>query len=169
MKTADMNRADDSFKLYDGWSYWVVRMGKTMQQDLAARLERYGLNDRKLAVLMSIETSAKDTPSAIADYMGVDRAVVARTLKEFHADDLISLHPNIEDGRSHKVSLTEKGRQKFQQGTICAREMNEYFAAKLNPGQAETIRKDFRGIVETENSTIDDKPLADLLGRDRGD
>ena len=142
-----MRAKQQDFKLYDGLAYWVVRFGRLMQQDLAARLAEHDLNDRKLGVLMSIETSHKETPSAIAAYMSIDRAVVARTLKELREQGLVQHYQDLSDGRSRRVVLTAEGRKVFKLGTECARAMNEAFAAKMPQGLAAQVRQTFRQIA----------------------
>ena len=140
----------EEFRLYDGVVYWIVRMGRTLQHEMAAQLAGIGLTNRTIAVLMAVDSAKKSTPSAIASYVGVDRAVVTRTLKELQDQALIDIAPNADDGRSHRVILTEAGKQKLDEGTACALDVNKAFAARLPDGQAEAIRRQFRAMVEEE-------------------
>lgn len=146
-------------RLYDGYTYWVVRMARTMRQNMAKCLARHNLNERVLGVLMSIQGSHRDTPSAIANYMDVDRSIVTRTLREMQERGLITFDRNEQDGRSRKLHLTEAGLELLELGTQCAHDNNHYFASKMPEGMDEDIRILFRGIVEAEQNAPPNQPL----------
>jgi DNA-binding MarR family transcriptional regulator len=150
------------FRPYDGLAYWVFRMGRVMHQDLASRLAKYDLNDRKLSVMMSIERSKMDTPTAIASYLDVDKAVIARTLRELERDGLVRLSQNSTDGRSRKIALTAAGQKRLARGIECAREMNESFARRMPTGQAEEIRNLFKRLSSGASDQLGAKPLLEV-------
>lgn len=154
-----MNTSGPTPQLYDGYSYWVVRMGRMMRQHMTRMLVKHDLNERILGVLMSIEGSNLDTPSAIADYMDVDRSVIARTLREMEQRNLIAVRQDGADGRLRKICLTDSGRELLVLGAQCAALTNEYFSAKLPEGMAEEIRHNFRHIVESDQSGSAGRPL----------
>jgi DNA-binding MarR family transcriptional regulator len=157
-----MNASSKDFRLYDGLAYWTFRMGRVMYQDLASRLARYDLNDRKLSVMMCIDASRVDTPSAIASYMDVDKAVVARTLRELERGGLVRSSQNSKDGRSRRFALTAAGKKQFAHGKQCAREMNENFAKLMPIGRAEEIRKLFKSISRSRGDEAVAKPLLEV-------
>lgn len=157
-----MSVSRKNFKPYDALAYWVFRMGRVMHQDLASRLSKYDLNDRKLSVMMSIESSKMDTPTAIASYLDVDKAVIARTLRELERDGLARLSLNSTDGRSRKVALTASGKKLLARGIECAREMNESFAMRMPAGQAEEIRSLFKTLSSEADDQLGTKPLLEV-------
>lgn len=146
-------------RLCDGYTYWVVRMARTMRQNMAKCLVKHNLNERVLGVLMSIQGSHRDTPSAIANYMDVDRSIVTRTLREMQERGLIIFDRNEQDGRSRKLQLTEAGLELLELGAQCAQDNNRYFASKMPEGMDEDIRILFREIVEAEQKTPPNQPL----------
>ena len=146
-------------RLYDGYTYWVVRMARLMRQTMADRLTVHDLNERILGLLMSVGGSNLTTPSAIANYMAVDRAIVARTLREMQARDLVELQANIHDGRSREIVLTAQGRALLDIGIQCAHENNMYFSSLMPGGMAGDIRLHYRSIVEAQQDTPKGQPL----------
>ena len=149
------------FKLYDGVVYWIVRMGRALQQEMKAQLGKIDLNVRSIAVLTAVDSGRAQTPSGIARYLGVDRAVVTRTLRDLQDRGWVRLARNTADGRSHHVALTEAGKNKLAQGAACARAVNEAFAAKLPPGHADDIRLRFRDLVEHNDAAGVRPPIFD--------
>ena len=146
-------------RLYDGYSYWVVRMGRMMRQNMRARLSAHDLNEQTLGLLMSVGGSNLTTPSAIASYMAVDRSIIARTLRDMQARNLVEIKQNSSDGRSREITLTAQGIALLELGTQCAHENNQHYSELIPEGMAEDIRLHFRRIVEAEQSAPPNQPL----------
>jgi len=145
-----MSPTNGDFKLYDGLGYWVVRMAVAMQHDLARRLAVHQLNDRILGVLTAIGDLDINTPSMIADEIGIDRAQVTRVLNDLKARGLIEHSRNSSDGRSRTIALTDAGKDALAIATECAREMNLFFADQMPKDRAASIRNLFKQITEND-------------------
>ncbi len=154
-----MNDDHGAPRLYDGYCYWVVRMGRSMRQHMSQRLFEHGLSEGMLGVLMSVEGSALDTPSAIAGYMDVDRSAITRTLREMEQRALVTTRKDGSDGRQRRITLTDEGIALLGAGTESARLTNAHYSSTLPEGMAEDVRRHFRRILLAEQAGTAGQPL----------
>jgi MarR family transcriptional regulator, negative regulator of the multidrug operon emrRAB len=121
------------------------------------RLERFEISEKKLDVLMILaaqaeldeETIERDpdamlqTPSGIADYVGVTRATVTGLLDWLEKRDLIARRGHPTDRRSMQIEITQAGKRLVAQaapvfGDACTR---------LSSTLSERDRKDLSRIL----------------------
>ena len=72
------------------------------------------------------------TPAAIADILGVSKALVTRSIKALADKKLISIQVNPDDRRSLKILLTENGEELAE---VC-RQVRQDFISQLTNGIA---------------------------------
>ena len=144
-----MNSNEPAFKLHDSLGHWVIRLSRAMQHNLSQQLAAYELNSRLLAVLMSVEDVEARTPSGIADYLLVDRAIVARALRDLRSRNLVDYCRNENDGRSRTLRLTDDGIAILELGRETMRICDQFYKERLPPDLTAAIRQLFHQSSET--------------------
>ena len=138
-----MNSNEPAFKLHDSLGHWVIRLSRAMQHNLSEQLAAYELNSRLLAILMTVEDAESRTPSGIADHLLVDRAIVARALRDLRARNLVDFCRNENDGRSRTLRLTDEGAAMLELGRETMRFCDMHYKERLPPDLTEAIRQLF--------------------------
>ena len=138
-----MNSNKPAFKLHDSLGHWVIRLSRAMQHNLSEQLAAYELNSRLLAILMSVEDADSCTPSGIADHLLIDRAIVARTLRDLRARNLVDFCRNENDGRSRTLRLTDEGAARLELGRETMRFCDTHYKQRLPPDLTDAIRQLF--------------------------
>jgi DNA-binding MarR family transcriptional regulator len=105
-----------------------AEMGREVHPDLEPGA--YGL-------LIGLHDCARARPSDLAEYFGLGKATVSRQLKVLEALGLIEREPDPDDGRAHRLSLTDEGKQRLE-GARAAR--RERFHALLGTWPEEDVR-----------------------------
>lgn len=93
----------------------VVSFANQVLAAVGGHFARYELSQARFSVLMALRYVPEHrwVPSALADFLGVRRATLTGILKSLEKDAWIQRTPNAEDARSVEITLTEKGRERF--------------------------------------------------------
>jgi MarR family transcriptional regulator for hemolysin len=125
-----------TYRLHDGLGYKLSRLSRTMQRRFEAELAPFGISRLAWCVLAAAGLQNIHAPSALADYIGINRTAMSRLLKEMQAAGLIRREPVAGDGRAAAVTLTEKGRAVCEAVRPLSAQVAEHFYAKLTKAEA---------------------------------
>ena len=138
-----MNSNESALKLHDSLGHWVIGLSRATQHNLSKQLANCELNSRLLAILMSVEDAESRTPSGTADHLLVDRAIVARALRDLRARNLVDFCRNENDDRSRTLRLTDEGAAMLELGQEAMRFRDTYYKERLPPDLTDAIRQLF--------------------------
>ncbi|MEO9819259.1 MAG: MarR family transcriptional regulator [Paracoccaceae bacterium] len=102
----------DSLELYrlrERLGFRLSRVARTMQEGLDAQLEAYGLSRLTWCVLSGVGLEGQQSPSDLADHIGVTRPVISRALKTMVDAGLIARTLSDQDGRAREIAVTPAG------------------------------------------------------------
>lgn len=121
-----------------GWR--VSRLARILQARLEAVLAPEGLTRLMWVVLCGLGEDGVETPSEMADYIGITRASTSRLLTTMAGSGLIVRNgPAGPDGRQVALALTDRGRAILTRYRPQADALNAHFMAKLTPDQARVL------------------------------
>ncbi|WP_380057690.1 MarR family winged helix-turn-helix transcriptional regulator [Falsihalocynthiibacter sp. SS001] len=119
----------------------MSRTARIQERGFETRLKELGLTRVTWCILLAVETEALRFPSAIAEFVGVDRTATSRALRKMSREGLIQRNDEESDGRRTAVVVTVHGRDVLECATHAARENAAHFEAKLSATERETLRK----------------------------
>lgn len=121
-----------------GWR--VSRLARILQSRLEAVLADEGLTRLMWVVLCGLGEDGIETPSDLADYIGITRASTSRLLTTMEGRGLIRRSGTAgADGRQVALELTERGQAILHRYRPAADAITAHFMAKLDPDQARIL------------------------------
>ena len=76
---------------------------------------RMNLSRGQLRILTLLSSNVSISPGNVADMLGVPKANVTEIIERLVDQGLVKREPNLEDRRSHNLSLTKKGKAEVEQ------------------------------------------------------
>ncbi len=93
---------------------------------------RWGLKVPEWRVMAVLGDAGSVTQRELTDLTLMDKVAVNRACKELQERGLIWRQPNVQDGRSHLLELTDSGRDMYGEIMPLAREMERRLLAKFS-------------------------------------
>lgn len=149
------NMAKD-YRLQERLGFRLSRLSKMMQTRLEAQLRDHHLTRLEWCVLSGVALEGHDSPSDLANHVGITRPAVSRLLKTLAQRDLIERRLTDRDGRSRKLSVTAKGEQLISICLPLVEQNQEHFAAKLSCAQKTALNEALDLIMSGEAASFDD-------------
>ena len=122
----------DPYDLHTGVGYQLTIAARTNNAQFEELLSKLGLTRQMWCVLVAVGEQKILMPSAIADYIGIIRPAVSRTLKQMQHNGLLYRTANGTDKRYTAVALTSKGQGLLRRSLPLAHEMRENVSAMLS-------------------------------------
>ena len=129
------------YRLHDSLLYQMTLTSRLQERRLEERLKSLGLTRITWCVLLAVHNEGLVQPSAIADFIGIDRTATSRALRQMEASGWLARHGGSEDRRTTTVKLTPQGKALLASATPLAEENNRHFLSRLGPGEAETLAR----------------------------
>ena len=129
----------EGYRLHNRIGFKVTRLARIMEARLEKRLSEHGITRLMWCVLSGVGLENVNTPSTLADYIGVARPAVSRLLKTMEERGLLERACTNGDKRYTELALTELGHEKLKACHVLVRELNEHFAGKLDVKLYETF------------------------------
>lgn len=104
-------------------------------------LRPLGLTRITWCILLAVENEGLARPSAIADFVGIDRTATSRALRQMEEAGLITRCSASTDRRMTDVTLSDKGRELVKEGTPLAEENNRLIAEKLSGADKQQLEQ----------------------------
>ncbi len=98
-------------KLDDGVSFRLTRVARLLSRPYGERLRRYNMTAPQLFLMLALYERDNLTAGALAERVHLDKSTLTGILTRLEHNGLIERTPDENDGRSVRVTLTEKGRK----------------------------------------------------------
>lgn len=142
------------YQLRGGLGFRFTRTSRLMERHYESLLGELGLSRIMWCVLVTRGLYGIQSPSAMADYVGVDRTVISRALREMDKKGMIVRVPVDGDKRGRNVSLTGLGRQKLDAFLPRAMDTSEYFQGKLTSEEVRQLNTILEKMMDGEESRV---------------
>ncbi|MDR6265213.1 MULTISPECIES: MarR family transcriptional regulator [Rhodobacterales] len=127
------------FNLHDGLGYRLTIAARTNNAVFDAKLSDLGLTRQMWCVLVAVGEQGIDTPSAIADYIGIIRPAASRTLKQMEKSGLLARASGQGDKRTTQVALTQDGKRRLARSLPLAAQNRADLNAVLTTTEQATL------------------------------
>lgn len=155
MKKAFESMTND-YHLQDRLGYKLSRLSRIVQSRLDTELTKHDLTRLKWCVLSSVELEDHNSPSDLADHIGITRPAISRLLKAMIKSGLIERKLTDEDGRSRKINVTDTGRKKISACRPFVEQNQEYFLSKLSYEQRDALDQALSDMIAGEVVEFDE-------------
>jgi DNA-binding MarR family transcriptional regulator len=112
---------------------------KLSRSATACYQRRFGVNVTEWRIMALLAIEPDITASRICHVIGFDKGPVSRTLTMMQSRDLIAIETDPDDGRSHSISLTSKGRAVHDQVIVAALALERRLLACLRKDEREIL------------------------------
>lgn len=130
---------DCGYRLHSRLGYKVSRLARLMETQLEEMISPLGVTRLMWCILSGVGLENVNTPSALANYVGIARSAVSRALRNMEEMDLIRRCGVDGDGRGVEIRLTQKGRAVMEQCRPLVEQLNDQFTAKIAKDDLEAV------------------------------
>jgi DNA-binding MarR family transcriptional regulator len=103
------NEEVTTYSAQDNLGYCLSRAALIMQTAVDEALIEIELNRLSWTVLACIRFDGVESPSKIAEFVGLERTTASRLITQLEKKGFVTRQPNDEDGRGHSVRPTPLG------------------------------------------------------------
>lgn len=128
------------YHLHHSIGYQLSRTARLQERGFEAKLRNLGLSRTTWCILLAVQNEDLHNPSAIADYIGIDRTATSRALRKMAQEGLVVQDEETSDGRRKNIYATPKATHLLVKATGYARENAAYFEAKLTNSEQNSLR-----------------------------
>jgi DNA-binding MarR family transcriptional regulator len=130
------------YRLHASLLYQLTLTSRLQERRLDEGLRALGLTRIAWCALLAVENEGLSQPSEIAEFIGIDRTAMSRTLRKMEAAGLVERRvARGPDKRRTAVAPTPAGRAILWRATPVAEENAAHFLSKLPPEGAEALRR----------------------------
>ena len=147
-----------------GWEILqhLLRLYKGVFRDAAPELDRHGLFRMAPFVLALVQDCG--TPSAIAAELGLPRPTVSHILRRLQAAGWVSRHPDPDDLRRYRLTLTEAGQEALQAARSCLGAAMDRYTSRLDASEQVELLRLVRKMLAFETAADATGPVATAEG-----
>ncbi|MBN9144334.1 MULTISPECIES: MarR family winged helix-turn-helix transcriptional regulator [unclassified Novosphingobium] len=116
----DETQADGNGWLGDFLPYQIYRVSSLMNIRLSGRLKASGINLSQWRVLSVLRSQGQMSMSQIVDRTLMEQPTISRVISQLHNDGMVEREISPEDSRVALVSLSERGRELFDEIAVSA-------------------------------------------------
>lgn len=146
--------ANEVYSIHTSAGYWVTRLARAMESDFEMRLVDHNVTRASWAVLSAIYHDDKNTPAALASFIGTDGAAITRQLDRIEKQGLVERDRSLSDRRSVNLKVTRKGARLIPKIVGDSDATNNKFLNGLNRSEIKQIVT----ITQKMLSNADDVP-----------
>ena len=128
-----------TYNLHDRLGYKLTLAAQVNNQLLVNLLSQLNLTRQMWCVLVAVGEQQLSQPSDIADYIGIQRAAVSRTLKDMHNKGLLQRISDPQNGKQTLVSLTDTGQTLLAQSLLLSEQSTQRLNTKLNDSERQEL------------------------------
>ena len=144
------------YRLHASLLYQLTLTARMQERRLDEGLKALGLTRISWCVLLAVENEGLRQPSEIAEFIGIDRTAMSRTLRQMAAG-LVERRPaGGPDRRRTEVALTEAGRALLWRATPVAEGNARHFLSRLAPEARDDLRRLLAALREGEPRNLRD-------------
>lgn len=116
----DETQDDGNGWLGDFLPYQIYRVSSLMNIRLSGRLKASGINLSQWRVLSVLRSQGQMSMSQIVDRTLMEQPTISRVISQLHNDGMVEREISPEDSRVALVSLSERGRELFDEIAVSA-------------------------------------------------
>ncbi|HCH23722.1 MAG TPA: hypothetical protein DE179_05430 [Oceanospirillaceae bacterium] len=128
-----------TYNLHDRLGYKLTLAAQVNNQLLVNLLSQLNLTRQMWCVLVAVGEQQLSQPSDIADYIGIQRAAVSRTLKDMHNKGLLQRISDPQNGKQTLVNLTLEGQALLAQSLLQTEQSTQRLNTKLNDSERQEL------------------------------
>lgn len=117
---SDETQDDGNGWLGDFLPYQIYRVSSLMNIRLSGRLKASGINLSQWRVLSVLRSQGQMSMSQIVDRTLMEQPTISRVISQLHNDGMVEREISPEDSRVALVSLSERGRELFDEIAVSA-------------------------------------------------
>jgi DNA-binding MarR family transcriptional regulator len=110
--------------------------------------DRFGLSVPQWRLICILAEDGPSTPQSVVARTATDKVIISRAAQALTARRLIQRTPNVADGRSHHLELTETGRGLHAEVTPLALTYEQEVIAGLSTSEVEGLQRLLRRIEQ---------------------
>ena len=120
-----------------------LRLGEEMERALAP----FGIDGRRLAVLLVLSTEDQLSQLEVATRLNVDRTTMVALIDDLEDNGLVERRRSPEDRRKNIIELTGRGRDTLERAERARAEVEAGFLAPLGRSDADTLVRALQVLV----------------------
>ena len=136
--------------------YWLTRLARAFEEDLEKRLAVHDVTRASWAVLSAIQHHGKNTPAALASFIGIDRAAITRHLDRLEKQELVQRHHSSTDRRVVNLKLTQKGLMLVSELATESLATNAKFTAGLDQSEIDAVQVIIEKMLSNSDAVVAD-------------
>ncbi|WP_138378935.1 MarR family winged helix-turn-helix transcriptional regulator [Luteithermobacter gelatinilyticus] len=145
---------DISYRLHESYGYRLSRLSRINEKHFEEAISPIGISRLTWCVLCAVGLEQIVFPSAIAAYLGVEKSIISRLLRDMEKDKLIIKKPHSGDGRATCIELTDKGQSILQKVKRHAAATARHFESKLTKQELAEFYRLIDKLMEGEDTAI---------------
>jgi DNA-binding MarR family transcriptional regulator len=119
---------------------FITFIANKLSNSASARYQReFGLNVTEWRIMSLLAIEPNIPASRICHVIGFDKGPVSRTLAAMDKRGLVKIGTDPDDGRTHSISLTAKGRATHDKVIVAALEREQQLLSCLNKSERESL------------------------------
>lgn len=146
--------SETPYHLHSSTGYQLSKTARLQERGFEFELKSLGLTRISWCILLAVDTESLRHPSAIAEFVGIDRTATSRALTQMVRDGFVERKEEKSDGRRTSVHATKLGRARLAVATREARLNAAHFEAKLSRLEQETLRDLLLKLQSGEGSSL---------------
>lgn len=155
VNSAAMKDRAERYLLHQRLGWRVSRLARIMQSRLEAELAEARLTRLMWVVLCGLGEDGVESPSQLADYIGITRASTSRLLSAMERRGLVARGGAAgPDGRQVTLKLSEEGRALLSRYRPRVDAFTAHFMNKLDPDQARVLMAALAALTEGETHDL---------------
>lgn len=131
--------------------YWLRQVSNHVSQSFAHKVEDHGVTVAEWVLLRTLFRQEGVPPSQLADALGMTRGAISKLSDRLLVKALITRHAHAEDGRTHTLALTRRGRELVPVLAALADANDEDFFADLSARERATLMALMQRIVAAKD------------------
>lgn len=139
-----------NYRLHESLGYRLSLAARVQERRLEEGLKELGLTRITWCILLAVGNEARDRPTDIAAFVGIDRTATSRALRQMEQAHLITRTSGKDDRRTTTVALTALGRRHLAEGTPHAVANNLAMTEKLSRDETAELKRLLDKVVEGE-------------------
>lgn len=132
LTVASMSNKNKRYALHGSIGYQATLTSRVFERRLEDRLRKLGLTRLGWCILVAVGEEQLNSPSDIAEFIGIDRTATSRALKSLEAETLLTRSDSRDDRRRRQVKLTERGAALLTRAIAVAQANAAHFNTKLS-------------------------------------
>lgn len=145
---------DQIYQLRDGLGFRMSRTARVMERHYEQLLAEIGLSRLMWCVLVMVGSYGIAAPSAMAEFLSVNRTAISRVLREMEKQGLVLRRQQDGDRRGRDIGLTELGQHKLEVFLPKATLTTEHFRSKLTEDEFEMLKTVLDKMMEGEEGAL---------------